>query len=217
MKKTFLVIGLDAFGSALALELANFGYHVTVLDLNEEKVNKIANSVEKAIVGDSTNDLVLKEIGAELFNHVIVSIPGNVKNSILTTMILKDLDAAEITVKVDDLYHAKVSEKVGATNVIDSESLAGRRLAHKIMSDNILDYYHLSDDYGVYEFVVENTFKEVALSEFDPRNKYGVNILLIIRDEKAILAKKDSLIKPLDKLIVIANSHKVTKFVHLLK
>ena len=41
------------------------------------------------------------------------SIPGNVENSILTTMILSELKVPKITVKVDNDYHAKVAEKVG--------------------------------------------------------------------------------------------------------
>lgn len=217
MKKTFLVIGLDVFGSSLALELVKLGYHVTVLDKNEERVNNISNSVSKAVIGNSTNELVLEELGAKLFDHVVVSIPGNIQNSILTTMILKEMDVKNITVKVDNLYHAKVAEKVGATEVIDSENLAGRRLAHKIVSDNILDFYHVSKDYGIFEFIISETFKRTALSYLDSRNNYGVNILLIIRGDKSILPKKDTMLLPLDRIVVIANPNKIAKFEHILK
>ena len=110
MKKTFLVIGLDTFGLAVAEELTHLGYEVVALDIKEERVNKAVNLVSEAVIGDSTDEAVLLEIGAPHVDHAIVSIPGNVQNSILTTMILSEMKVPKITVKVENEYHAKVSE-----------------------------------------------------------------------------------------------------------
>ena len=217
MKKTFLVIGLDTFGLAVAEELTHLGYEVVALDIKEERVNNAVNLVSEAVIGDSTDEAVLLEIGAPHVDHAIVSIPGNVQNSILTTMILSEMKVPKITVKVENEYHAKVSERVGATEIIDSELSAGRRLARKLISDNVLDYYNITDDYGVYEIKVSPTFESTKLIDMDVRNKFDVNLLLIKRGKETFSPKADTVIYPNDVIIIIAKHNKVSKFEAILR
>lgn len=217
MKKTFLVIGLDTFGLAVAEELTHLGYEVVALDIKEERVNKAVNLVSEAVIGDSTDEAVLLEIGAPHVDHAIVSIPGNVQNSILTTMILSEMKVPKITVKVENEYHAQVSERVGATEIIDSELSAGRRLARKLISDNVLDYYNITDDYGVYEIKVSPTFESTKLIDMDVRNKFDVNLLLIKRGKETFSPKADTVIYPNDVIIIIAKHNKVSKFEAILR
>ena len=212
MKKSFLVIGLDPFGIAVAQELTNLDFDVICLDIKPEAVSKVASFAADAIIGDSTDAQVLREIGANHVDHVIVSIPGNVQNSILTTMILSEMKVPKITVKVENQYHAKVASRVGATDVIDSEQSAGRRLARKLISDNVLDYYNITDDYGVYELKVGPNYETKPLIDLDVRNKFNVNILLIIRNGKTVNPRADTLIEANDTIILIAEHKFIHKF-----
>lgn len=212
MKKTYLVIGLDTFGISVAEELTELGADVIALDIKEDAVNRAASHVNNAVIGDSTDYHVLREIGAQHVDLAIVSIPGNVQNSILTTMILSDMKVPKIIVKVDNDYHAKVAEKVGATEVISSEKSAGRRLARKILSDNVLDYYNITDDYGVYEIIVGKEFVETTILEMDIRNRYDVTVLLIKRGKETILPKAENYVKANDIVIVVGKHNKISKF-----
>lgn len=216
MKKTYLVIGMDTFGIALCEELTELGADVIALDKKEEAINRVTGIVENAVIGDSTDINVLREIGAQHADHVIVSIPGNVENSILTTMILSDMKVPKITVKVDNDYHAKVAEKVGATEVVSSEKSAGRRLARRLLSDNVLDYYNITDDYGVYEIFIGEDFKTVKIVDLDIRNRFDVNILLIKRGKNVILPKADSEIRSKDIVIVLGKHDRISKFQSIL-
>lgn len=217
MKKSVLIIGLDPFGISVAEELTKLDCDVVALDIKEEAVSKVVNVVSEAIIGDSTDPQVLQEIGAAHVDHVIVSIPGNVQNSILTTMILSEMKVPKITVKIDNPYHAKVAERVGATEIIDSERSAGIRVARRLISDNVLDYYNITEDYGVYEIKVSETFKETKLIDLDVRNRFDVNILLITRDKKTISPRADTIIYPNDVIIIISKHDKVHKFEMSLK
>lgn len=217
MKKSFLVIGLDPFGISVAEELTNLDFDVVCLDIKPEAVSKVASFAKDAIVGDSTDAQVLREIGANHMDHVIVSIPGNVQNSILTTMILSEMKVPKITVKVENQYHAKVAHRVGATDIIDSEQSAGRRLARKLISDNVLDYYNITDDYGIYEVKVGSTYQTQQLINLDVRNKFNVNILLIIRNGETINPRGDTTIEADDTIILIAKHKFIHKFEHSLK
>ena len=216
MKKSYLIIGLDTFGIALCNELTHLGADVVALDKKEEAINKVTSFVENAVIGDSTDINVLKEIGAQHADHVIVSIPGNVENSILTTMMLAEMKVPKITVKVDNDYHAKVAEKVGATEVLSSEKSAGRRLARRLLSDNVLDYYNITEDYGVYEIMIADEFKTIKVVDLDVRNRFDVNILLIKRGKNVILPKADSELRSRDIVIVLGKHEKISKFQNVL-
>ena len=52
MNKSFMVVGIGRFGSAVALELERNGAEVIAVDKNEEKVNQIADYVTMASVSD---------------------------------------------------------------------------------------------------------------------------------------------------------------------
>ena len=58
--KSFCVIGLGKFGVALATRLAEEGNQVMIIDTDADKVNELADIVTNAVVGDPTNEVVLK-------------------------------------------------------------------------------------------------------------------------------------------------------------
>ena len=67
--KQYLVIGLGRFGASVAKTLYSSGEIVLGVDTNEELVqDKIDNNILKnAIIGDASDEKLLKNIGAENF------------------------------------------------------------------------------------------------------------------------------------------------------
>ena len=51
--KSYAVIGLGRFGSALARQLCKLGAEVLALDVKGDYVQQIANDVTHAVVGDA--------------------------------------------------------------------------------------------------------------------------------------------------------------------
>src|SRR5699024_11608349 len=97
MKIVFGGSGLGRFGGSICNELSMEGMEVLAIDRDEEKVNEFKNIASHAVVADTTDEEVLEEIGIRNFEHVIVAIGENIQASILTTVILEDLDIKEIT------------------------------------------------------------------------------------------------------------------------
>lgn len=110
------------------------------MDIDEDKVNEYAKIASHAVIGDSTDESVLKNLGLRNFDHVIVAIGENIQASILTTLILKELGVHTITVKAQNDYHEKVLSKIGADHIVHPERDMAKRIAHNIVSNNVLDY-----------------------------------------------------------------------------
>ena len=86
--RSFLVIGLGRFGSAVARELASLGQEVLALDEDEENVQHIADDVTQAIRGDAQDEAVLRSVGARNFDCCIVAVGTDMEASILITVML---------------------------------------------------------------------------------------------------------------------------------
>jgi trk system potassium uptake protein TrkA len=193
--------------------LSDEGVEVLAIDNDEEKVNQFANIASHAVVGDTTDEAVLKSIGIRNFDHVIVAIGDNIQASILTTLILKELGVKHITVKATNDYHEKVLSRIGADQVVHPERDMGRRIAHNIVSNNVLDYLELSDEHSIVEIVASRRLDGNTLIDLDIRAKYGINIVAIKRGKDIIVSPQATdAIRQGDILIVIGADTDITRF-----
>jgi trk system potassium uptake protein len=213
LKKEFAVIGLGRFGGSICRALIEQGMEVLAIDNSEDRVNEFAMIASHAVIGDSTDENLLKSLGIRNFDHVIVAIGDDIKSSILTTLILIELGVNKITVKAQDDYHEKVLRKIGANHVVHPERDMGRRIAHHIVSNNVLDYLELSDEHSIVEIVAGNILDGNSIIDLDIRAKYGINIVAIKRGNDIIVSPQaNEVIKAEDILIVIGADVDINRF-----
>ncbi|MBU9710270.1 potassium channel family protein [Evansella tamaricis] len=217
MRKQFAVIGLGRFGGSICQSLRKQGMEVLAIDTNEDKVNKFANVVTHAVVADSTDENTLKSLGIRNFDHVIVAIGDNIQSSILTTLLLVEEGVKHITVKAQNDYHEKVLNKIGAHRVVHPERDMGVRIAHNIVSKNVLDYLELSDEYSIVELMAGTSVSGKSLIELNVRAKYGCNIMAVKRgDEINVSPSANESLQIGDVLIVIGADKDLTRLEHAL-
>ena len=212
VKKEFAVIGLGRFGGSICKELVAQGMEVLAIDIDEEKVNEFAEIATHAVIADTTDETVLKNLGIRNFEHVIVAIGDNIHASILTTLILKELGVKRITVKAQNDHHEKVLKKIGADQVVHPERDMGIRIVTSLVSNNVLDSLELSDEYSIVELIASSKIDGKTLMELDIRAVYGVNIVAIKRGESIIVSPKaDEKIFKNDILVVIGASQDINR------
>ncbi|WP_458025910.1 potassium channel family protein [Pseudalkalibacillus sp. Hm43] len=188
VKKQFAVIGLGRFGGSICRSLSNNDMEVLAIDSDEDRVNEFSSIATHAVIADATDENVLKSLGVRNFDHVIVAIGDNIQASILTTLILKELGVAHITVKAQNDYHEKVLRKIGADRIVHPERDMGQRIAHNIMSNNVLDYLELSDEHSIVELIASKKMHDKTLIELDVRANYGCNVMAIKRSDDIVVS-----------------------------
>jgi len=213
MSKQFAVIGMGRFGSSVARTLYEMDYEVMGIDEDEEKINENIHNVTHAIVADSTDEAALKEIGIRNFDVVVVSIGADIQASILTTLQLKEMGVKKIVAKAQNERHGQVLYKVGADRVVFPERDMGIRVAHNLISANVLDFIELAEDYSVAEVVVSPNLVGKNLRQLDVRAKYGVNVIAIKSgNEFNISPRPDDVIRTGDVLVVIGHNKDLKDF-----
>ncbi len=214
-KKSFAVIGVGRFGTALIEELVNLQADVLVIDRNLDKIDKVAKLVPNAVCLDSTDIDALREVGIVNYDTVIIATGVNVDNSIMTTLILKDLGVKEIFVKVQSEYHARVVEKLGVDqdHLIWPEQSTGRRLAKILVSGNFLEYLELDQQYSFVSITAAKKIIGKHLLELEIRSRFGVNIVAVRRNEKIMIPSSTTPFENADEILLVGSNQNIEKFI----
>ncbi len=208
----FAVIGLGRFGSSVARTLYELGHNVLAMDKDEAALREVIDHVTHAVQVDSTDPEALRAVGITNLDAVVVAIGEDIQESILTTLLLKDLGVKKVVAKAVDEQQRKVLEKVGADLVIFPERDMGERVAHSLASPNVLEYIALSPEYTIEEVNVPARLDGRTLGDLDLRSKFGANVLLIRRDSQLLLSPgTDVRLQTGDVLVVVGENRQLNR------
>ena len=112
--KTYVVIGLGRFGTAVARELCDLGHQVLAVDTDPGRVQSIADQVTHAVVADAREPDVLASLGISDYDCAVVAVGNDVGSSALITLRLKEAGVAKVVCKARSHVHKRLLEKVGA-------------------------------------------------------------------------------------------------------
>ena len=210
--KSFAVIGLGRFGTAVAKVLSELGNEVLAIDKDPEAIKEAATFSTYAIEADVMDESVLRDIGLRNMDAVVVSIGEDLQASIMATLISKEIGVKRVIAKAQTELHGKVLKKIGADKIIFPERDMGSRVAHNLTSRNILDYIELSTEFSILEVKALKSWSGKSLKDLRLRNKYGVNVIAIKRGKDInISPRSEDSIKDEDIVIIIGSATDVKK------
>ena len=188
-KKSFAVIGLGQFGISIVEELVDNGMDVIAIDSEEEAVKKISSLLPTVAVANSTDEEALKELG------------------------IKDVDAAIVAFGSHiDAYYMPIMKKLGATEVIMPQKAAGVALANRLGNEDFKDFYKLDDKFSVVSIVVNSAYVPEQLKDLATKDKYGVNVVLIMRNGRSFVPGGNDSLLPDDTIFVVGGTKDIRNF-----
>ena len=202
--KSVLLIGLGRFGKYIAMKLHELGHEVMGVDENEERVNDAMPYVTDGQIGDSTNEALLKSLGVKNYDVCIVTIGGDLKSSLETTCLLKELGAQKVVSRAEQDVQAKFLLRNGADEIIYPEKQLATWAAIRYSSDHILDYIELGDSCSIFEVSVPSAWVGKSVVEIDIRRKYNVNIIATKKNGKInAVVTADTILSAEETLLVL--------------
>jgi trk system potassium uptake protein TrkA len=169
--------------------------------------------VTHGVQADTTDEEAMRALGLRNFDVVVVAIGQDIQASILTTLILKEMGVPQLIVKAQNELHGKVLAKIGADKVVYPERDMGQRVAHNLISPNILDYIELADDYSIVEIQATPQMVGKNLRQLDIRRRFGCNVMAI-KNEHAmnISPRAEDEIHEGDILVVVGKNEDIRHF-----
>ncbi|HET9518856.1 MAG TPA: TrkA family potassium uptake protein, partial [Actinoplanes sp.] len=209
------VLGLGRFGGSLAVELMRQGWEVIGVDATAEVAQSYADQLTHTAVANTTDEVVLRQLGVPDLSHAVVGIGTDIEAGILTTSALSDLGIPNIWAKAINRQHARILQRVGAHHVVLPEHEMGERVAH-LVTGRILNYIEFEDDYAIVKTRAPEEAFDKTLADAALRSKYGVTVVSIKRPgEEVTYATADTTVYAGDMLIVAGKTDAVEAFANL--
>ncbi len=156
---------------------------------------------------------MLRSLGVRNFDCGVVSIGDDIQSSILTAILLKDLGVKQVVAKAMSDLHGRVLEKLGVDRVVYPERDMGIRVAHQLVSPNLLDYIELSKEYTIAELAVPQCLSGISLQELNPRARFGCSIVAIHKPQGMIIAPTaEDVLHERDIMIMIGTNAQIEDF-----
>ena len=214
VKKEFAVIGLGSFGMGVVDTFLKYNVGVIALDMDEEKIQKIANKVDFAYCVDTTDEEALANVGIKNVDHVIVGIGDDVEGCIMTVMALKNIMGVEnITVKSGNDKLTTVLKSLGVVDIVSPEKEVGVMVAKRKMHRLVSDFVSMDDNHSLVQIKIdkEKLFNK-PLVDLGFRNKFNLNIVAIKRKEKFVIPSATTVIEKDDILYLIGEDVRIHEF-----
>ena len=185
-KLQFFVAGLGRFGKSVAVTLEKMGYDVMAMDIDEDVVQDLADTLGYVVCADCSDEKNLTAIGAGNADVAVVSV-GELSASLMTTLLLKD-------------------------KVIYSEKEMGVRVAHNLISPGIVDYIEMENNITILSIHVPEDWIGKSILDIDIRKKYNITVVAIKRKgEMYVNPHPDMQLASDDMLIILGDSESVKR------
>lgn len=224
--KQYAVIGAGRFGTSIAQTLSEQGCDVILIDLDEERVREMDEIVTQAVRLDATDEKALRAVDIEDVDAAVVGVGKRMEESILITMMLKEMGIAWVVTKAMNDAHGKILTRVGADRIVFPEREMGVKVANSLLHPSIYDYIEVAPGYNIIEAVPPADIVGKSLEEAKVRSKYGIDIIAIKRkhpvldssgesrleDEIKIVPQAEDIIHEGDTIIAIGPEKNLQQF-----
>ena len=214
-----IIVGSGKMGTYLSSILIEENYNVTVIDKNEEVINKLNNTQDVSAICE--NGLVvdnLLEAGIKS-TDILISTMKNDEDNILCCILGKKLGAKNTIARVRNPEYAKsmnyIKDDLGLSMTINPELLTAREIANTIrFPESIKPSYLSKGKIELIEFKIKNDSPLVNLSIKDLRTKFKSEVLVVAieRNGYVYIPNGSFVFCENDKVVITSKVDQVTNF-----
>jgi len=211
-QKQYIVVGLGRFGRAIAETLCQDGAEVLGVDCKMDMVERMRDELTQTIQMDAMDRDALETLGVQDFDIIFVTMGSDIRASGTIVLLLKELGARRIIAKAHDEFHGRMLEKLGADQVLFPERDMGRRVAHSLISGNVIEFMELSTQYSMAEIRPKPEWIGRTLKELAMRSRMDINVVAI-RNGDAVNAmpQPETRINEGDVMLVVISENALKK------
>ncbi len=213
-----MIVGGGRVGIRLAKLLAKKNIHAKILEKSEKRCDILAQELDKAVVlcGDGSDQVLLEEENVKGMD-VVVTLTDDEETNILTSLLVKRLGAPKVITKIRKFSYFPLMLAIGMEQVVNTRLSAINSILQHIRKGKVLSAISIK---GEEAEVIEAVALETSEIVGKPLQKLsfpkGALVACIIRGEKVIIPKGDSVIEPDDRVIIFAMRNAIPKVERIL-
>lgn len=212
-KRSFVVIGLGAFGSTVAGALARLGNYVTGIDVNDKRAARMSDELAQTLILDAREEEALREAGVDQHDVAVIAIGDDIEASILTAMNLRLLGLKKVWAKADGRTHHRILSRMDVDRVIEPGREMGQHIAQMLHNPAVRDYLSLGNGFNVVTIDVPETLAGKTVGALNLVEKFGLRALGMMRGGELLEHAEDSaVLEKDDKLLILGKPPALRRF-----
>jgi voltage-gated potassium channel len=184
----FILAGYGRVGTTVARELGHAGQRFVVVDINPESLARAKDDGHLVVMGDATDDEILRAAGIERARGLITTIDTDA-NNVYVTLSARALNAGLFIVARanQEGSEAKLAQ-AGADRIVSPYTRAGRQIAELAVRPRVADFIDFALSHGELAFSIEEV-EVAAAGPLEGRTvadlrAHGIFALAVVRGER---------------------------------
>ena len=190
MKNHYIICGYGRMGAVIAKELHDKGYPFVVVELDQDKVDKISALGYQSILGDATIEKTLEEAGIHEAAGIVVCL-NNDPDNLFVTLTARSLNHdAFLVSRCSQINNKPKLKQAGANKVVNPYTAGGHRMAELLISPELEDTVSLSLSQGIVDLAIDevnltnlNSFHGVKIKDSTIREEFNLIIVGLVNGD----------------------------------
>ncbi|MFY9607487.1 MAG: potassium channel protein [Blastocatellia bacterium] len=214
----FIVCGAGRIGSGVVREIERSGHDLVVIESDESLADRMLTQGHLVLMGDATNDEVLKAAGIERARGLAAAVSSDPDN-LYITLTARDLNKTlMIVARANEEFAVDRLRKAGANKVVSPALTGSSRIAQMLLRPAVADFIELATMTERLELEIEqiqiepgSPFIGRALRDTGIRSDLDVIVIAIKRHDGDMIFNPaaDTMIEEHDALVVIGSHDSV--------
>ena len=190
MKNHYIICGYGRMGAVIAKELHDKDYPFVIVELEQDKVDKITEIGYKSVLGDATIEKTLEEAGIHQAAGIVVCL-NNDPDNLFVTLTARSLNHdAFLVSRCSQINNKPKLKQAGANKVVNPYTAGGHRMAELLISPELEDTVSLSLKQGVVDLAIDevnltnlNSFHGVKIKDSKIREEFNLIIVGLVNGD----------------------------------
>jgi voltage-gated potassium channel len=190
MKNHYIICGYGRMGAVIAKELHDKDYPFVIVELEQDKVDKITEIGYKSVLGDATIEKTLEEAGIHEAAGIVVCL-NNDPDNLFVTLTARSLNHdAFLVSRCSQINNKPKLKQAGANKVVNPYTAGGHRMAELLISPELEDTVSLSLKQGIVDLGIDevnltnlNSFHGVKIKDSKIREEFNLIIVGLVNGD----------------------------------
>ena len=210
----YIVCGAGRVGAGVIRDISRRGHDLVVIEGDEAIGDRLLRQGQLVLIGDATNEGVLKAAGIERARGIVCAVSSDPDN-LYITLTARDLNRdVRIISRANDEAAVERLLRAGANKVVSPALTGSTRMAQMLLRPAVADFLDLATMTERLELEIEQVeigenspFIGRALKDTGIRSEHGVIVISISRADGTMIFNPiaDTIIKELDALVVLGS------------
>ncbi len=199
MREHYIICGYGRVGRQVVEGLLANRFDVVVIDAEPEIVEELDAKQIAHLIGDASDDDLLRQAGVERAAGVCTCLPSDAAN-VFTVLTARSLNPKLYIISRSNAAESERKLRMaGANQVINPYTITGHRMAAQLMHPGVVEFLEVVMRQGDLELRLEeievrptSNMAGRTLGECHVRGETGVNVLAVRRGDGQLVTKLDA-------------------------